>query len=89
MILAILVESPKEHFCEIILKSSHWPRSRYRLKVFLFLALAAIFFGGAEFLVERHPRNISMKLFCLFIEAKQILAMLVEGHPRSISVKLF
>ena len=28
--------SPKEHFCEIILKLGYWPRRRYRLKVFLF-----------------------------------------------------
>ena len=40
-------ESLKERFCEIVLKSSHWPR-RCRLKVFLFLALAAISFSGAE-----------------------------------------
>ena len=40
--------SPKEHFCEIILKSGHWPRRRRRLKVLLFLALVAIFFSGAE-----------------------------------------
>ena len=33
--------SPKEHFCEIILKSGHWSRRRCYLKVFLFLALAA------------------------------------------------
>ena len=38
----------KEYFCEIILKSGHWPRMRYRLKVFLFSALAAFFFSGAE-----------------------------------------
>ena len=56
-------ESPKEHFCEIILKSGHWPRRRCCLKfvfffclffffcfiyLFLFLALAAILFSGAE-----------------------------------------
>ena len=33
--------SPKEHFCEIILKSGHWP-SRCCLMVFLFLAFAPI-----------------------------------------------
>ena len=27
-ISAILVESFKEHFCEIILKLGHWPKSR-------------------------------------------------------------
>ena len=60
--------SPKEHFCEIILKLGHWPRRRCRLKVFFF-----IFSFGGDFvqqsrtilaiLVESHPRNISVKLF--------------------------
>ena len=40
--------SPKEHFCEIILKSVHWSRRRRHLKVFLFLALESILFSGAE-----------------------------------------
>ena len=35
-ILAILVVSPKEHFCKIILESVHWPRKRCRLKFFIF-----------------------------------------------------
>ena len=39
--------SPKEYFYEIILKLSHWPRRCY-LQIFLFLALAAILFSGAE-----------------------------------------
>ena len=40
--------SSKEHFCEIFLKKkSHLPR-RCGLKVFLFLALVAILFSGAE-----------------------------------------
>ena len=34
-------QSPKEHSCIIISKSMHWLRRRSRLKVFLFLALAA------------------------------------------------
>ena len=37
-----------EHFCANILKSGHWPRTRCRLKIFFFLALAAILFNGAE-----------------------------------------
>ena len=40
--------SPEKHFCEINLKSSHWPRSRCRLNVFLLLALVAILFSRAE-----------------------------------------
>ena len=35
-------------FCEIILKSGQWYGRRCRLKVFLFLALVAILFSGAE-----------------------------------------
>ena len=37
-----------EHFCANILKSGHWPRTRCCLKIFYFLALAAILFNGAE-----------------------------------------
>ena len=50
LILAFLVvDHPKEHLCEIILESVHWYRRRSRLKVFfLFFALAAILFSGAE-----------------------------------------
>ena len=60
-------ESPKEHFCEIILKSVHWSRMRCHLKAF------SIFSSGGYFvqwnktilaiLVGGHPRNISVKLF--------------------------
>ena len=54
----------EEHFCEIILKLAHWP-GRICLKVFLFLALAAILFCGTiqAILVEGHLRNIPVKLF--------------------------
>ena len=37
-----------EHFCANILKSGHWPKTRCHLKIFYFLALAAILFNGAE-----------------------------------------
>ena len=40
--------SPKKYFYEIILRLVHWSRRRCHLKVFLFLALAAILFSGAE-----------------------------------------
>ena len=40
--------SPKEHFCEIFLKLVHWSRRGGHLDVFLFSALAAILFSGAE-----------------------------------------
>ena len=59
--------SPKDHFCEIILKSVHWSRRRCRLKV------CSIFSSGGNFvqsritilaiLLEGHLRNISVKLF--------------------------
>ena len=39
--------SPEEPSCIIISKSMHWFR-RSGLKVFLFLALAAILFNGGE-----------------------------------------
>ena len=41
-------QSPKEHSSKIISKLIYWLRKRSRLKVFLFLALAAILFNGAE-----------------------------------------
>ena len=41
-------QSPKEPSYKIILRSMHWLRKKSRLKVFLFLALAAILFNGAE-----------------------------------------
>ena len=39
-----------EYICASILKSGHWPRTRCRLKIFYFLALAAILVNGAELL---------------------------------------
>ena len=48
-ILAFLVEyHPKKPFCEIILKSAQRRRRGSHLNVFLFLALAAIFYSRAE-----------------------------------------
>ena len=37
-----------EHFCEIISKSVHWFSRRNHLKLFLFIALAAILFNRAK-----------------------------------------
>ena len=55
--------SPKEHFCEIILKSGHWPSRR----------CFSTFSSGGHFvqwsvtilaiLIEGHLRNLSVKLF--------------------------
>ena len=60
-------QSPKEHSCIIISKSMHWLRRRSHLKVFLFLALVAILFNGADWfekkLLDSHLRNIPVKLF--------------------------
>ena len=41
-------ETLNEYFCEIILKSVHWSWRRCHLKMFLFLALVAILFSGAD-----------------------------------------
>ena len=59
--------SSKEHFCEIILKSTHWPWRRGRLKGF------SIFSSDSHsvqqsgtilaILVKGHPRIICVKLY--------------------------
>ena len=53
-----------EYFCANILKSGHWPKTRYRLRIFYFLALAAILFSGAEPL--RPSWNFDLHNFSLF-----------------------
>ena len=59
--------SSKEHFCEIILKSAHWPGRRCRLKGFSILSFDGHFVQRSgtilAILVEGHSRNISVKLF--------------------------
>ena len=59
--------SLKKPSCKTISKSRYWLRRRSRLKVFLFLALAASLFNGAErfeqILIDSHLRNIPVKLF--------------------------
>ena len=57
-----------EHFYKIILKLVHWSRRRCHFKLFF-----SIFSSGGlfvqwsgmvlAFLIEGHPRNISVKLF--------------------------
>ena len=42
------IDALVKEFLLIISKSMHWLRRRSHLKVFLFLALAAILFNGAE-----------------------------------------
>ena len=57
--------SPKEYSCEIILKLGQWPWRRCHLKVFLFLALGAILFSGAELLGNfgrGYPKEHSCKI---------------------------
>ena len=60
-------ESSKKHFCEIILKSAHWPGRRCRLKGFSIFSFDGHFVQRSgtilAILVEGHPRNISAKLF--------------------------
>ena len=57
----------EEHSCEIILKSTHRPRRRCRLKGFSIFSFDGHFVQRSgtilAILVEGHPRNISMKLF--------------------------
>ena len=53
------------HFCANVLIPGHWPRTRYRLKIFYLLALAVILFNGAEplrpsWIFDRH--NFSLFL---------------------------
>ena len=76
------IGSSKEPSCIIISESMYWLRRRSSLKVFLFLALAAILFNGAErfehFFVNSHLKNIPVKLF-------QILSTdLAEDVPKSL-----
>ena len=53
--------------CEITLKSAHWPRKRCPLKVLSIFSSNDHFvqWSGTilAFLVEGHPRNITVKLF--------------------------
>ena len=59
--------SSKEHFCEIILKSTHWPWRRGHLKGFSIFSSDGHFVQQSgtilAILVEGHPRTICVKLF--------------------------
>ena len=59
--------SPKKHSCEIILKSTHWPRRRCGLKGFSIFSFDGHFVQRSRtilaILVKGHPRNIPVKLF--------------------------
>ena len=85
--------SPKEHSCIIISKSMNWLRRRSRLKVFLFFALAAILFNGAELLsnfgrqspkehsceiISKSVKRFSRKSIFLFIALAAILFNVAE-----------
>ena len=65
--------SPKEHFCEIILKSFSWSRRRCHLKVFLLLALAVILFRGTILatLEEGYPKNYSILFYPISLEGRR------------------
>ena len=51
--------SSKEHSCEVILKSAHWPRRRYRFTGFSFFSSDGHFVQRSgtilAILVEDHP----------------------------------
>ena len=59
--------SPKEHLCEIILKSVHWSRRRHHFKGFSICRSGGHFIQQSRtilaILVKGHPRNISVKIF--------------------------
>ena len=59
--------SSKEHSCEIILKSAHWPRRKCGLNGFSIFRFDSHFVQPSgtilAILVESHPRNMSVKLF--------------------------
>ena len=59
--------SSKEHFCEIISKSAHWPWRRCCFMGFSIFSSGGHFVQQSEtilaILVEGHPQNISVKLF--------------------------
>ena len=59
--------SSKEHSCEIILKSAHWPRRKCGLNGFSIFRFDGHFVQRSgtilAILVESHPRKISVKLF--------------------------
>ena len=74
--------SPKEHFCEIILKSGYWPMRRCHLKVFQFLALERNNFSNfgrgspRKLFFEIGPLaylEILFKVFFLFLALAAIL----------------
>ena len=75
--------SPKEHFCEIIMISGHWPTRRCCLKVFLFLALVAILFSRAKVLAILVEDPSPKEHFCEII--------LISGHKcrRRCRLKVF
>ena len=53
----------EERFCQIILNLDEWFRKRWRLKIFLFRALVAILFSGAEAL-EQFGSGYHEEQFC-------------------------
>ena len=82
-------QSSKEHSCIIISKSMHWLRRRSHLKVFLFLALAAILFNGADwfeqFLFQKLSTDLAEEVFkslFLFIAVAAILFNVAESFEQ-------
>ena len=74
-------ELPKEPSCKIISKSMPWLRRRSCLKVFLFLAPAAILFNGAEWfeqfwqiVTKEHSCEIISKIFSWIKQKKSLKA---------------
>ena len=62
-----LGRSPEYHWNLIILKSVHWSSRRSRLKLFVFIALAAILFNRAERCLRNFCRQSPKEHSCIII----------------------
>ena len=59
--------SPKEHFCEIILKLVQWSRRRCHLKVFLFFSSGSHFVQWSGTILRNFGRGLPKEHFCEII----------------------
>ena len=63
----VILGLPKEHFCEIIIKSNKWPMRKCRFKTFSILSSGGHFVQQSRtisaLLVKGRQRNISVKVF--------------------------
>ena len=64
--------SLEAHFCKIVLKSGHLPRSRCRFKVIIILALAAILFSRSERFLQFGLRVLSGTFLSNYLENRPL-----------------